>query len=97
MKKRTKINKADEAYILANLDKNSLEVSEEIGLDQLVVAEFIKAARAERAREPARLKSDGKTIGATLTPAMAEYVPDKNAHDNLNAPHIFRRKNQKKD
>jgi hypothetical protein len=97
MKKRTKLNKADEAYILANLDKNSLEISEEIGLDQLVAAEFIKAARAERAKEPARLKANGETIGATLTTAMSEYVPKKTTNNNLNAPHIFRRKNQKKD
>jgi hypothetical protein len=98
--KRKKMNKADEAYIMANLDKNSLEISEEIGLDQLVVAELLKSARADRAREPARLKVDGKNVGVTLTEAMimaTENLPKKGSNDGLNAPHIFRRQNKKKD
>lgn len=94
-KLRTKLNKADEAYIEANLHKNSLEISEEIGLDQLVVAAFLKEARKDRLREPGRLKIDGKVIGATLTPDMAEYTPKKDNNSNLNAPYIFRRQNKK--
>lgn len=94
-KLRTKRNKADEAYIEANLDKNSLEISEEIGLDQLVVAEFLKEARKDRLREPGRLKVDGKIIGATLTEEMAQYTPKKDNNSNLDAPYIFRRQNQK--
>lgn len=94
-KLRTKINKADEAYITANAHMNSLEISEEIGLDQLVVAEFLKETRKDKIRDPGRLKVDGKTIGATLTPSMADYTPKKTTNDNLNAPHIFRRQNQK--
>ena len=94
-KLRTKRNKADEAYIEANLDKNSLEISEKIGLDQLVVAEFLKEARKDRLREPGRLKVDGKIIGATLTEEMAQYTPKKDNNSNLDAPYIFRRQNQK--
>lgn len=94
-KLRTKMNKADEAYIEANLDKNSLEISEEIGLEQLVVAAFLKEARKDRLREPGRLRADGKVIGATLTPEMAEYTPKKDNNGNLDAPYIFRRQNQK--
>lgn len=94
-KLRTKMNKADEAYIEVNLDKNSLEISEEIGLDQLVVAEFLKSARKERVREPGRLRADGKIVGATLTEAMADYTPKKDNNSNLDAPYIFRRQNQK--
>jgi hypothetical protein len=95
-KLRTKMNKADEAYIKANLDKNSLEISEEIGLDQLVAAAFLKEARKDMTREPGRLKVDGKIIGATLTEAMADYTPKKESNDALNAPYIFRRNNPPK-
>jgi hypothetical protein len=94
-KLRSKMNKADEAYIEANLDKNSLEISEEIGLDQLVVADFLKAARKDKIREPGRLRVNGKVIGATLTDAMAEYEPKKDNNGNLDAPYIFRRQNKK--
>lgn len=94
-KLRTKLNKADEAYIKANLDKNSLEISEEIGLDQLVAAAFLKEARKDITREPGRLKVDGKNVGVTLTEAMADHVPPKQAHDNLSVDYIFRRQNQK--
>ena len=96
MAKRKKINKADEAYILANLDKNSLEISEEIGLEQDVAAAFIKSARKDLIMGSAKLKnSDGQIVGATLTPAMADYVAPKTSKDNLDAPHIFRRQNKK--
>lgn len=94
-KLRKKMNKADEAYIKTNLDKNSLEISEEIGLDQMVVAEFLKAARKDRVKEPGRLKIDGKVVGATLTPSMTDYVPEV-PKNNLDAPHIFRRQNKGK-
>lgn len=94
-KLRSKRNKADEAYIEANLDKNSLEISEEIGLDQMAVAEYLKSARKEKTREPGRLKVDGKIVGATLTPDMAEYTPKKDNNSNLDAPYIFRRQNKK--
>lgn len=96
-KLRTKLTKMDEAYIKANLDKNSLELCEEMKVDQLVVAAFLKEARKDMAREPGRLKSDGKVIGATLTEAMSEHIPPKPNHDNLNAPYIFRRKNPQKE
>lgn len=94
-KLRTKMNKADEAYIEANLDKNSLEISQEIGLDQLVIANFLKEARKDRVREPGRLRVDGKVVGATLTEAMSEYTPKKDNNGNLDAPYIFRRQNKK--
>lgn len=94
-KLRTKINKADEAYIKANLDKNSLEISEEIGLDQLVAAAFLKEARKDMTREPGRLKVDGKVVGATLTEAMMGDEQNRPARDNLGADYIFRRKNIK--
>lgn len=94
-KLRTKINKADEVYIEANHTKNSLEISEEIGLDQMVVADFLKRVRKDKKMEPGRLKVDGKNIGTTLTPSMADYKPPKETRSGLDAPHIFRRKNQK--
>ena len=93
-KLRTKINKADESFIRENSTMNSLEISAEIGLDQLVVAEYLKKVRASESMNPARLKStDGKVVGATLTESMASYIPPKTSHDSLDAPHIFRRKN----
>ena len=95
-KLRTKLNKADEAYIKANLHLNSLEISEEIGLDQLVVADCLKAARKDMTREPGRLKVDGKVVGATLTEAMMGDEQNRPPRDNLGADYIFRRKNMKK-
>lgn len=94
-KLRTKMNKADEAYIEANLDKNSLEISGEIGLDQMIVADFLKEARKDRLKEPGRLRVDGKVVGATLTEDMSAYTPKKDNNGNLDAPYIFRRQNQK--
>ena len=97
-KLRTKLNKADESFIKENSTKNSIEISEEIGLDQLVVAEFLKKVRASEMMNPARLKSqDGQVVGATLTEAMASYIPTKTDHTGLDAPHIFRKKNQNKE
>lgn len=95
-KMRTKLNKADEAFIKENSTKNSLEISEEIGLDQMVVAEFLKKVRVSESMDPARLKSnDGKVVGATLTETMASYIPKKDNNGNLDAPYIFRKQNQK--
>jgi len=95
-KVRLLMNKADEAYINANLDKNSLEISEDIGLDQLVIAAHLKEMRAEKSRDPGRLRtSDGNIVGCTLTQEMAYYEPTKNTNDNLNNPYIFRRQNLK--
>lgn len=96
-KLRTKMNKADEAYIKANLHLNSLEISEEIGLDQLVAAAFLKEARKDMTREPGRLRDkDGKVVGATLTESMmGDESSPKTPHDNLTAPYVFRRKNMK--
>ena len=97
-KLRTKLNKADEAYIKANLHLNSLEISEEIGLDQLVAAAFLKEARKDMTREPGRLRGvNGEVIGATLTESMMGDEQNRPPRDNLGADYIFRRKNMKKE
>lgn len=95
MAKRKKINKADEAYIDANLDKNSLEISEEIDLDQLVVAEYLKTARKEAIKEPARLRdSNGNIVGITLTEEMSMHPVAPPRIDTQ--PDYIYRKNKKK-
>lgn len=97
MAKRKQLNKADEAFIRANLHLNSLEIADEINLEQDVIAPFLKAARKEAVKDPGRLKdSNGNVVGFTLTDSLADHqsTGETKASPPV-ADYIYRRKDKK--
>ena len=93
---RKKINAADKAYIEANLDKNSLEIQEEIGLEQMAAAEYIKTARAQAMLKRAKIGGEENGRAITFIDNMDDVVDKDKPRTGLNAPYIFRRKNADK-
>lgn len=89
MAKRKKANKADELYVAQNMGRESADVSNEIDLEESVVQELMRAVPPKTFADRARVTSNGKKIGATLTQQMAEYVPDQ--VDKTVAPHIYKK------
>jgi hypothetical protein len=88
MAKRKKSNQADEMYIKANLGKEAHEISNDIDLEESVVIDLLIQFNKKTFADNARVKAGGKTIGATLTTQMAEYVPPQ--IDKTVAPHIYK-------
>jgi hypothetical protein len=76
-------------YIKSNLGKESHEISNDIDLEESVVVELLTQFNKRTFADNARVKVGGKTIGATLTNQMAEYVPPQ--VDKTVAPHIYKR------
>lgn len=88
MAKRKKANKADELYVVQNMGREAADISNEIDLEESVVIELMMAVPPKTFTDKARVTSNGKKIGATLTQQMAEYIPEQ--IDRTVAPHIYK-------